>query len=89
MKLEILQTLEKTKISEFFEQIKTPEELLEFMKKNIQYGFIGKNNKKKYFWREENLDKDFSAEYFLQSPEELIRSGCGLICRLILFWSIS
>ena len=33
---------------ETFNQINTPEELLEYMDKNIKYGFVGKNGKKYY-----------------------------------------
>jgi hypothetical protein len=67
--------MEKVK---FFENIKTPQELLEFMRNNLKFGFVGKNNKKIYSWRDKmNNDWDFSSEYFLQSSDDLIKSGLG------------
>lgn len=72
----VIQSPDKIKI---FENIKTSQELLEFMRKNIEYGFVGKNNKKIYSWSDKkNKDWDISNEYFLQSPEELIKSGHGV-----------
>ena len=50
------QELEKNRT---FENVKTPQELLGFMQKNIDYGYISKNNKKVYSWRDEDMDKDF------------------------------
>lgn len=64
-------------MARIFENIKTPQELLEFMK-NIEYGFVGKNNQKIYSWKYEEMGRDFDKEYFLQSPEELIKSGHGV-----------
>ncbi len=60
-----------------FEDIKSPQELLAFMKKNIAYGFIGKSNRRVYSSKDDMYD-NFSNEYFLQSPEELIKSGHGV-----------
>jgi hypothetical protein len=69
------QTMDKVRV---FENVKTPHELLGFMQKNIDYGYIGKNNKRVYSWKDEDMGKDFVAEYFLQSPQELIKSGHGV-----------
>jgi hypothetical protein len=60
---------------EIFESIKTPQELLDFMGKNIDYGFVGRNDRKKYIGGFEG--KDMDREYFLQNPEEVIKSGVG------------
>lgn len=61
-----------------FEDAKTPEELSALMAKNIHYGFVGKNNKKIYSPDDPKMPADFSKEYFLQSPAELIESGHGI-----------
>lgn len=63
---------------EVFEKIKTPEKLLDFMKDNIAYGFVGKNNKKIYAHDDEAMDADFEDEYYLQSPDELLESKYGV-----------
>jgi hypothetical protein len=60
-----------------FERITGPEELLSFMKEKINYGFVGKN-KKVYAHDNEKMNTDFEAEYYLQSPEELLESGQGV-----------
>jgi len=82
MKLEKSRSPERSvgridKIKEF-EKIKTPEELLSFIKDNITYGFVGRNNKKIYAHDEEAMDADFAEEYYLQSPEELLNSKHGV-----------
>ena len=45
--------------------IKTPEELLEFMDNNINYGYLGKNNKV-YYFGDIDFDKDWYNEYVLE-----------------------
>ncbi|MFA5247707.1 MAG: hypothetical protein WC415_00450 [Patescibacteria group bacterium] len=62
---------------EKLEKIKTPEELLSFMKKNINYGFIGKDDDKVYSPRQEGWGVGKQPEARLQSPEELLKSGYG------------
>ena len=73
---------------EKFEKIKTPEELLSFMTENIAYGFIGKNSKEAYptDFKKEAEDADFKKEadaafeneYYIQSPDELLKSRLGV-----------
>jgi hypothetical protein len=63
-----------------FEKIKSPEELLNYMRENIEYGFVGKNNKKIYAlsdsdWGAGDFPKD---EYYVQSPEQILISKHGL-----------
>ena len=60
-----------------FEQIKNPEELLEYMKTNIEYGFVGKDDKKVYSPKHEDWGVGESPEQILQSPKELLESGYG------------
>ena len=65
---------------ESFEKIKNPDELFLYMKNNIKYGFVGRNNKKIY----SSSDSDWGLgdfpkeEYYLQSPKELLQSKHGL-----------
>jgi len=56
--------------------INTPEELLEFMSTNINYGYLGKNNKI-YYYGDEDFDKDWYSEYILESKDEILRTGIG------------
>lgn len=65
-------------LNELVERIKTPEELLSFMDKNIKYGYVGSDSKKIYTWKDERFNEDFDREYFLQSPEELLISKRGV-----------
>lgn len=63
---------------EKFEKIKTPEELLSFMKNNIKYGFIGEKDGKIYSPEQEGWGKGGSPAQRLQSPEEILGSGYGI-----------
>ncbi len=74
MKLENLYSLEA---ENNFEDVKTPEELLEYMKE-IKYGYVGKNNGKVYEYGDDDFDADFPDEYFLQRPEQLLESKHGV-----------
>ncbi len=47
-----------------------------FMNDNVEYGFVGKNNKV-YTHDDKDWDADFDREYFLQSPEELLERRHG------------
>ena len=76
MSREMIKPDRQEKAREIFENIKTPEELLAFMKDNITYGFVGKNSKK-VFVSEEDMDAGWE-EYYLQSPEELLDSKHGV-----------
>lgn len=61
--------------------IKSPIELYQYMKENIKYGFISKEDKKICFRKElgdELYEKTLVQSYFLQTPDELIVSKCGL-----------
>lgn len=31
---------------------------------NIEYGFVGKNNQRVYFWKDEEIDSDFDGGVF-------------------------
>lgn len=64
-------------LEELLEKIKTPEELLEYMGKNIEYGYVGKENKI-YSTDDVDFGKNFDTEYFLQTPEQLIASKHGV-----------
>jgi hypothetical protein len=60
-----------------FENVKSPEELLSFMAEHVDYGFVGRNGKV-YTHDDKNWDADFSEQYALQSPEELLASQHGV-----------
>jgi hypothetical protein len=59
-----------------FDDIKTPNELLEFMKNNIKYGFLGKNGKKYYDQYSEEWN-DWNKECIVQSGEGVLNSNIG------------
>ena len=59
-----------------FSKLKTPEELLEYMKKNIHYGFVGYNGKKYYDMFSEEWN-DWYTECYVQNGEEVIDSKIG------------
>ena len=58
------------------EKIRTPEELLEYMKKNITYGFIGKNNKVYKNPLSKEWD-DWKEECLVQTGEEVVNTKIG------------
>jgi hypothetical protein len=60
-----------------YEEISTPKQLFQYMIKNINYGFIGKNGK---VYKEPNSnewDNDWYDECIVQSGESLIESHYG------------
>lgn len=57
-----------------YEEIKTPEELLEWMK-NITYGYKGKTKYHKY--TEEDFNEVWFDEYLLSEPSDVINSKIG------------
>ncbi len=59
-----------------FSLIQTPQELLEYMKRNITYGFVGKNGKR-YTDRFSDDWNDWYDECFVQSGEEVLNSRIG------------
>lgn len=56
--------------------VKTPEELLNFMSNKINYGYLGKN-KKIYHQDDSNFDSDWYEQYILQSSEDLLKTLYG------------
>ena len=56
--------------------IKTPNQLMEYMQNNLQYGFVAKN--KIYLDNNPNFQKDMDKYYKLSSPARLIKSGYGV-----------
>ena len=56
--------------------IKTPEELLDYMKNNIQYGYLG-NNGKIYHYNDFDFDKDWYQEYILENKDDVIKNKVG------------
>ncbi len=72
-----------------FEDIKTPEELLDFIKKNIEYGYIGKNNNNKYLLSDPKYYEDWLNEYTLQTPQQTLKNkiaNCWDYIELARFW---
>ena len=65
-------------LDQLLEKIKSPEELLEYMGKNLEYGYVGKENNKIYSNSDPDFDINFDKEYFLQTPEQLLASGHGV-----------
>jgi hypothetical protein len=65
-------------LDRLFEKLKTPEELLDYMNKNIKYGYIGKESNHIYSSGDVDFDNNFDNEYFLQTPEQLISSKHGV-----------
>ena len=64
---------------ELFEKIKTPEGLLDYMKNNLTYGWVGKDNRKLYSPKYEGWGVgEPPNNYYLQSPEELLDTKHGL-----------
>lgn len=60
--------------------ISTPEELYQYMKDNISYGFISQNGTK--YLRKNVKEKDYMyiifKYYYFQSPEEVLVNKCGV-----------
>ena len=55
--------------------IKTPEELLEFMS-HINYGYLGKNNRI-YHYDDVDFDSDWFGQYILENSAELANNLYG------------
>lgn len=51
--------------------IKTPEELLEFMTNNINYGYLGKNGRI-YHFDDIDFNPDWYEQYILEDTNELL-----------------
>jgi len=56
--------------------IKTPEELLNFMSNNINYGYLGKNGRV-YHYDDLDFDSKWYEQYILENSEELINNLYG------------
>jgi len=65
-------------LEQLSEGIKSPEELLEYMEKNLEYGYVGQESGRIYSFDDRDFDENFEAEYFLQTPEQLMKSGHGV-----------
>lgn len=65
-----------------YNDIKTPEQLYLYMKNNIKYGFISSYDKKEYIRDELKNDQLYEKllheTYYLQSPQQLLLTKCGL-----------
>lgn len=65
-----------------FNDIKTVEELYNFMRENLKYGFVSNKDKKCYRRVEVNNDELYEKmlfeSYYLQTPEEVLKSGYGI-----------
>ena len=56
--------------------INTPEELLEFMSNNVNYGYLGKSGRV-YHFDDKDFNEKWYEEYVLESPEELLNNLYG------------
>jgi len=65
-------------LDQLLERVKNPEELLAYMEKNIEYGYVGRENNYIYSSGDVNFDNNFDNEYFLQTPEQLLSSKRGV-----------
>lgn len=72
----------KKELFAIYDTIHNPNELYEYMRKNIRYGFISREDHQVYMRSLLNDDKLYEdtlfKSYYLQTPEELIFSKCGL-----------
>ena len=59
-----------------YDQIMNPSKLLEYMKKNIMYGYLGNDNKI-YYPSDKNFNIKWFNNYILESPEEVINNMIG------------
>ena len=59
-----------------FDKINSPQELLDFMSNNIQYGFIGKNGKK-YIDQDSEEWNDWYEECLVQTGEQVLKTKIG------------
>ena len=63
-------------VDKIFNDINTPHELLEFMSKNINYGYLGKSGRVYHFDDSDFNDKWFD-EYILESKEDILKTLYG------------
>ena len=58
-------------LKEKFDKLNTPEELFEFMKSNLKWGWISKSGELK------KKVEDFVKQYQLSTLEQVLKTGCG------------
>lgn len=58
------------------DEIKTPEELLNFMSNNINYGYLGKNGRI-YKFDDIDYNSDWYNQYILENSEEILKNLYG------------
>lgn len=58
------------------DKINSPYELLNFMSKNITYGYLGKSGRV-YHWNDDDFDDEWFDDYILQSEEDILRTLSG------------
>ena len=56
--------------------IKTPEALLDFMSKNINYGYLGKNGRV-YHYDDIDFNEEWEQLYILESPSDVLKNLYG------------
>jgi hypothetical protein len=64
--------------NEVFEKFKMPGELSEYLRDNLEYGFVGKNDRKLHTPGDSDWSEAFSKDYYLQTPDELLNSKHGV-----------
>lgn len=69
--------MKNTDLEEIYDKIASPEELLNFLEKYIEYGYLGKNNKI-YLLGCDNYDRDFKDEYILQRRNDVLKTRVGV-----------
>lgn len=60
-----------------YKDIKTPEQLLKYMIKNIKYGFVDDNGKVYGLWDNQEFQEGCQTKWHLSSPERLIKVKYG------------
>ena len=63
-------------ISDYYNKINTPLELLEFMSNNIFYGYLGKSGRI-YNYLDEDMDNNWYSEYILESKDDILNTLIG------------
>lgn len=56
--------------------IKTPEDLLDFMSNNIEYGYLGKNGRL-YHYNDVDFDSDWYDQYILENKDDILKNLYG------------
>ena len=63
-------------IETIFNNIKTPYELLDFMSKNINYGYLGKSGRV-YHFDDKDFNEKWYEEYILESDKDILKTLYG------------